>query len=323
MYYAVSYQFREDAILWTVAYIGSSTFRTWTFILWGSLIPIAVVLVDVLTRRVKSTVRRKLFHFIGVISFTPVVMIDPIFFAFAISTATSVCLMVEVGRFFQVYGTSRLSAFLKHHIDERESTDGIIRTHMYLIFGMGASLILHYRHVQNSIREIPAIMELAYNLIPGVISLGVIDSAAAIVGSSFMLRYRKALGGYLKNKFFTGRANPSISHKTTTGTIGGFVAGLLFWILILKLAEVPLMSLPTMYSFLMIAAATLTECFMDGIDNLQLPLVMISATCHLFALLMGESQLWLNEEMRRPNPTTASSLASALRSAWRNFKVNV
>ncbi|KPI85468.1 putative dolichol kinase [Leptomonas seymouri] len=315
---AISYQFRESVFHWLYAYIISSRFRLWTLVSWVTLLPLAVYLVDVLSVNVRQTVRRKLFHFIAVVAFTPTIMIDPPFMAFAFSTAISVSILVEVGRCYNIYGAQGISRFIAHHIDDRDNIDGVVRTHIYLLIGLGISLMMRYRHLPTEVKPVPAIIELSINIIPGIVSLGIVDACAAIIGSSYFLSSRRTLGRYLKNDIFTVRANTSITHKTTTGTLGGFVCGMVFWIVILTIAEVPLVG-PVWYTFSMIAACTLTECFMDGIDNLQLPLVILGAVNNLFALLVPARELWGNPAILRPNPTTAHSLTSALTLPWKNF----
>lgn len=318
----ISYQFRANVFYWLYGYLVSSRFRTWTMVCWLVLLPLAVYLVDILSVNVRQTVRRKLFHFIAVISFTPSIMIDPPFMAFAFSTAISACILVEVARYYNIYGAHRISHFIAHHIDDRDSLDGVVRTHIYLLIGMGISLMMRYRHLSTDAKPVPAIIELSINVIPGIVSLGIVDACAAIIGSSYFLSSRRTLGRYLKNHLFTERANTSITHKTTTGTLGGLLCGMLFWVLILAIAEVPIAG-PVWYTFTMIAACTLTECFMDGIDNLQLPLVVLGAVNNLFALLVPAKELWVNPAITRPNPTTAYSMASALASPWKNLPSSV
>ncbi|CAJ1036623.1 hypothetical protein Q4I30_007510 [Leishmania utingensis] len=314
----ISYQFRENVLRWLYAYLVSSSFRMWTLVCWFTLLPFAVYLVDVVSMRVRPTVRRKLFHFIAVVAFTPATMIDPPFMAFAYSTAISLCVLIEVARYYNVYGSQYISRFMARHIDDREHLDGVVRTHVYLLIGLGISLMMRYRQLSIDGAPVPAIIELSINIIPGIVSLGIVDACAAITGSSLFLSSRRTLGRYLKNTLFTERANTSITHKTTTGTLGGLVCGVIFWGVILAIAEVPITG-PACYSFTMIAACTLTECFMDGIDNLQLPLVVLGAVNNLFALLLPVKELWVNPSITRPNPTTARSMASALTSPWKNF----
>jgi len=314
----ISYQFQANCFTWLYAYITSSRFRTWTLVVWLFVIPLFVFIVDIFTRSLRTVVRRKFFHFIAVLSFTPAAMIDPPFLAFALSTAISLSVVVEVARYYGVYGSQYVSQFISRHIDSRDQLNGVVRSHIYLLYGLGVSLMMRYRHHQAAAAPTPAILELSINIIPGIISLGIVDASAAIIGSTVFLSSRRALGRYLKNKIFTERANTSIAHKTTTGTIGGFLCGLVFWIVILTIAEVPFL-LPVWYSFTMIAVCTLTECFMDGIDNLQLPLVVLGAVYNLFAILMPAKELWVNPAICRPNPTTGTSLASALTSPWLSF----
>ncbi|KAG5467418.1 hypothetical protein CUR178_01061 [Leishmania enriettii] len=314
----ISYQFRENVLRWLVAYIVSSRFRMCTLVCWLTLLPLAVCLVDVLSAQVRPTVRRKLFHFIAVVFFTPATMIDPPFMAFAFSTAISLCILAEVARHYNVYGSQHISSFMARHIDERDHLDGAVRTHIYLLIGLGISLMMRYRQLSMDGAPVPAIIELSINVIPGIVSLGIVDACAAITGSSLFLSSRRTLGRYLKNTLFTERANASITHKTTTGTLGGLVCGLIFWGVILAIAEVPVTG-PACYSFTMIAVCTLTECFMDGIDNLQLPLVVLGAVNNLFAVLVPVKELWVNPAIARPNPTTVRSMASALTSPWKNF----
>ncbi|KAK7201311.1 dolichol kinase [Novymonas esmeraldas] len=318
----ISYQFRENVLRWLYAYIAFNRFRRWTLVCWCTLLPLAVYLVDVLSTLMRSTVRRKLFHFVGVIAFTPATMIDPPFMALAFSTAISLCVLVEVARHYNVYGSQHISRFMARHIDERDHIDGVVRTHIYLLIGFGVSLMMRYRHLYTDGMPVPAIIELSINVIPGIVSLGIVDACAAITGSSLFLGSRRTLGRYLKNTLFTERANTSITHKTTTGTVGGLVCGVVFWGVILAIAEVPIAG-PVWYSFTMIVACTVTECFMDGIDNLQLPLVVLGAVNNLFALLVPVAELWVDPAITRPNPTTARSMASALTSPWKNFPSSV
>lgn len=311
MFFVISYQLNRNVITWLLGYLLSSGFRKWCLITWLTCIPIAVLLIDAFTRNVRQTVRRKLFHFLAVVSFTPAAMIDPAFSAFAFSTATALAVVIEAARFFKVYGTRGISRFVSHHIDNRDSLNGIVRSHIYLIIGIGLPFMMRYRLLNIDSAPTPAIVELSTNLFPGIISLGIVDSSAAIIGSSFLLSWRRTLGRYLKNKVFTERANTSIVHKTTTGTIGGLICGLIFWCFVLTVAEVPLTG-PVWYSFILVLVCTVTECFLDGIDNLQLPVVVMGATYSIFSLLIPFKDLWVNERIRRPNPTTAQSLASAL-----------
>ncbi|KAG8348647.1 hypothetical protein TRVL_00520 [Trypanosoma vivax] len=290
-YMIASDEIKEDIFVWLWNYIFSSNFRVITLICWLTLLPLTVLCVDLYTKWLSSIVRRKLFHFIAVMAFSPAALNDPEFLSFALSVATALTTIVELARYYKVSGSTTLNSFLVQHIDGRDRIDGVVRTHIYLMYGLGLSMILYYRHEHQESKTQPSktpLVNVAINIIPGIIGLGVADSCAAIVGSSFLLSYRRTLGRYLSNRLYTERANASITHKTTTGTLAGLIFGALFWLLVLLVSDVPDRQ-NTLPSFFLIPICSLTECFMDGVDNLQLPLVVYGAINSVFALLLRDA----------------------------------
>ncbi|RNF12024.1 putative dolichol kinase [Trypanosoma rangeli] len=284
MYAVVSSQLGENVLRWVVEYLILNRYRLWILIMWGITIPLSVIVVDKFAVDLRKTARRKMFHFIAVFVFTPVALVDPYFLSLSLSLAVTIGMIVELSRFYGVYGSSAINEFMLRHIDDRESIKGAIRTHIYLIYGLGFSMMLRYRHEQpESVAELSRWMELSINIIPGIVALGIVDACAGIVGSTFLLSYRRALGRYLSNCFFTEKANTSITHKTTTGTVGGLVCGVLFWFLVLLFGGT-MKDVAAGQSFILILICSLTECFIEGIDNLQLPLVVDGAAHTLFAL---------------------------------------
>ncbi|KEG15196.1 dolichol kinase [Trypanosoma grayi] len=289
---AVSFQFKENALLWIWHYITSSSFRVRVLMAWATVIPISVVAVHKFTTKLRSTARRKLFHFLAVVAFTPVALVDPQFLSLALSVATSLSVIVELARSYRVCGSHTVDAFIASHIDGRETINGAVRTHIYLIYGLGLSMMLRYRHEQpKTVMQLPREMGLSLNIIPGIVSLGVVDACAGIVGSTFLIPYRRALGRYLNNKFYTERANASITHKTTTGTAAGLLCGASFWLFILLITQA-VVERAAAYTYFLILLCSVTECFMDGIDNLQLPLVVDGVAQTLFVILIRSSNLW-------------------------------
>ncbi|CBH14708.1 hypothetical protein, conserved [Trypanosoma brucei gambiense DAL972] len=282
--YAVgSMEIGEDMALWLVRYITASRFRVLTIAYWSIAVPSMVVVVDVFTKDLSKVVRRKLFHFLAVAAFTPAAIVDPQFLSLSLSVATSLSILLELGRYYGVSGASYVNAFVVHHIDSRDSIKGVVRTHIYLIYGLGLSMMLYYRRERNGKTEHHnSLLELSISVIPGLVSLGVVDACAGIVGSSFLLSYRRALGRYLSNNVYTERANATITHKTTTGTLGGFVCGVVFWVFVLFVSNVEQHGQAAM-SLVLVVVCSVAECFTDGIDNLQLPLALYGAVTTLFA----------------------------------------
>ncbi|EKG03102.1 dolichol kinase, putative [Trypanosoma cruzi] len=290
IYYLVGFHLREDALMWMINYFTSARHRPWILLLWGGAVPLSVICVERFTGGLRKTARRKLFHFIAVVLFTPVALVDPSFLSLSLSIASSIAILVELSRFYGVYGSSTLNAFMLEHIDGRDSIRGAVRTHIYLIYGLGLSMMLRFRYERpEPVLEFSSWMELAIHIIPGLVSLGIVDACAGIVGSTFLLSHRRALGRYLNNSFFTERANSSITHKTTTGTFGGLLCGVLFWLFILLVAG-NIREADAGHSFILILVCSLTECFMDGIDNLQLPLVVDGAVHTLLAFLVHKKK---------------------------------
>ncbi|KAH9601467.1 hypothetical protein LSM04_002297 [Trypanosoma melophagium] len=293
MHAVVSFQFQEDVFLWLWKYITQSHFRLNVLLMWMVVIPLSVYCVDAFTKGVRHTVRRKLFHLLALLAFTPVAIVEPQFLSFALSVATSIAIIIELARYYKVWGSNTISQFIVGHIDNRDSINGVVRTHIYLIYGLGLSIMMRYRHEQTprENQQPPRVMDLAISVIPGLISLGVVDAFAAIVGSTFLLTYRRALGRYLSNRICTARANISIIHKTTTGTVAGLLFGMCFWVFLLLVTDtVGEKSAP--HTFVLIIVCSVTECFMDGIDNLQLPLVVDGAAHTLFAILLYNPKMW-------------------------------
>ncbi|RNF23285.1 putative dolichol kinase [Trypanosoma conorhini] len=292
MYAVVSAQLGESALRWVVGYLASSRYRLWILIMWAITIPSSVVVVEKLTGGLRKTARRKMFHFLAVVVFTPVALVDPYFLSLSLSSATAISSILELSRFYGVYGSSTVNAFMLGHIDGRESIQGAIRTHIYLMYGLGLSMMLRYRHEQReTVVAFSRWMELSINIIPGLVALGIVDACAGIVGSTFLLSYRRALGRYLSNFLFTEKANTSITHKTTTGTFAGLVCGVLFWFFVLLVAGT-VKDAAAGHSFILILVCSLTECFIEGIDNLQLPLVVDGAAHTLLALLLYSKRAW-------------------------------
>lgn len=106
-----SYQFKQNVVLWLMEYFFMNRFRKYTLLLWFVCIPTIIIVGDYLTRGLRKTVRRKLFHLIAVMAFTPAAVMEPSFLAFALSTATSIAVVVEAARVFHVYGTDAISSF--------------------------------------------------------------------------------------------------------------------------------------------------------------------------------------------------------------------
>ncbi|CUI15055.1 dolichol kinase, putative [Bodo saltans] len=190
----------------------------------------------------------------------------------------------ECARCLEIYGTKWVTRFVEHQIDERDG--GIVRTHVYLIFGFGLSIFFRHRSELVMSRPTPFPLVMACDLIPGLIGLGVVDAMAAVMGTRAAAARKVALktpknsvapttlASVLCGKWFSGLENAAMQRKTVTGCCWGFLCGSLIWVLILLglFGPVVLMSRWLWVGIGSIAAATWWEGVCNGVDNLELPL---------------------------------------------------
>ena len=178
---------------------------------------------------------------------------------------------------------------------------GLIRTHLFLLFGLAMPIILHSRQQQMPARPLSPIVLCSLFLLPGLVGLGVMDSAAAAFGTLWWRLVpiprrnsnRRNDGGAVAappaplklhrifcgaRRGFTVEANSALAHKTVEGTIGGLVAAFAAWGAILAfLVAMTGVAVPVRAVIPSVVAIVLGSAFeacVDGIDNLELPLFM-------------------------------------------------
>lgn len=291
----VSWVMEENALQWLWAYLHSRKLRLYAVLLWATGIPLAVLGFHLFAASTKEAlpqaVFRKLYHALSLVAFLPIAIIDPSFLAFAIAAATGIFVILECARCLEVRGTKWVTAFVEHQIDERDG--GIVRTHVYLMFGLGLSIFFRHRSELVMSRPTPFPLVLACDLIPGLIGLGVVDAMAAVMGtrasrkhtakvlqrtaSAAKEHHDKApttLAQLFCWSWFSSSHNTAMQRKTLVGCVYGFVSGSALWTLILVLLFGPsvLVSRWLAVGIASIAAATWWEGVCNGIDNLELPL---------------------------------------------------
>lgn len=259
-----------NIISYVINYIFDTEGCLLSLFIWIITIPCCVVAIHFWTTRVPNIIRRKLFHILGVFAFLYPAIAAPFFLSLSINLVAAVFVLIEVGRANCPRQFAALSNLMEGHIDSRETIHGVVRSHMYLLFGMGLSILIahHDGDLKFSNAESHALC-----LIPGIISLGVVDTVAAACGS----RYGggKKLSYYFRNRFFTDVQNPAMNHKTVVGTCCGGAAGLLFWLVVeWCIGGTTWNCLPLGLSIVM---SSIFECTADGIDNLHLPILTLSA----------------------------------------------
>ena len=228
---------------------------------WAGLVGAAVWLVQLYTSRgwQVTTRTRKLFHLLVVTVYTSGLLVYPLLLLLASWTALAAMLALETVRVSRVFPalsdllTHRLTPFL----DEKDRGP-LILTNIYLLVGVSWPLWLSPAPTAATPAPLP--------LYCGVLAVGVLDSAASLAGS-WLGRLRWPGGG----------------GRTVEGSLAGLAAaGAAVWLLSLCGVACP----PWTAIFPCLLATSLCEALTGQVDNLTLPLVMLTvlnATIHFLS----------------------------------------
>lgn len=153
---------------------------------WGT------VVLQVRSQRKASTDTRKIFHFLAVAVFLSGILLDPLLLYFAAGLAFTLFILIEVTEqnspinltkiLFQFIRTRKLPPLAKAlqngfqvYADEKDA-GGVALTPIYLLIGCSIPLAL-----------LPSLKEPASTLplLAGVLSIGIGDSCASIIGKHF------------------------------------------------------------------------------------------------------------------------------------------
>ena len=269
----------SNPLSWVEGYLLQDRAHLAILLSWLAVIPVAIAVINMAGPRMRVVLRRKLFHVVALAAFLPVAIIDAPFMTLALTAAASLATIVEVMRLMGCLGSIGLTSWLGKYTDHRDGT--VIRTHIYLMFGIAFPMVMYYRRVHEptcSVSLSPSTVVLMLTVLPGILALGVVDSAAAAFGTLFGKHKWASLFG----KYVSAKTNPTLYHKTVEGTVCGAVAAILVWMLLAKLTtgetlamlggtwETALGSLIVLVSLL---STSLIETIVEGIDNLELPVL--------------------------------------------------
>ncbi|XP_031626122.1 dolichol kinase [Contarinia nasturtii] len=199
-----------------------------------------------------NTRTRKIFHLLIVLVFLPGLIYQCAFLFVASGIALALLIVLETMRIIQLPPVhSILEHSVQCFIDEKDS--GVVAlTPIYLLVGCSIPLWLH-----------PCPCDLTdsagFDLLPlmaGVISVGIGDTAASIVGSKFG-----------KIKWSTN------CQKTVEGTVAGILAQALVLPLLIYFGLVRYSAFLIIKFVISITISSFVETFTDQVDNLVLPLV--------------------------------------------------
>lgn len=207
---------------------------------------VATELLDAADKQIPTlglNARRKFFHALAVVMFVPGIAIDPAFTHLSFSAAFAFFTFVEYVRYFAVYPFgAAIHIFMNEFLDHRDGGTAIL-SHFYLLTGCAGSVWL----------EDPS----PILLYTGVLTLGVGDAAASLIGRKFGLR----------------KWSPT-TNKTVEGTLA-FIVSVSVSALLLRLCGLS-SSFSSLRYLLAVVFGGLLEALSDQNDNLTLPLYMWS-----------------------------------------------
>uniref|UniRef100_A0A7S2TXL3 dolichol kinase n=1 Tax=Lotharella oceanica TaxID=641309 RepID=A0A7S2TXL3_9EUKA len=224
--------------------------------------------------RVRQITARKWYHLLAVILFSPGIILQPRFQALALIIALVLFCCVECVRLARLWPLADLlQAYLSRYLDSREKGPLIV-SHTYLLLGITLPLLLSLLLLESSKPMSSSTPTWASSLVSdhllgspdsgahavlglsGVISLGIGDTFASVVGINIGRRFLPGIPG---------------TKKSLEGTLGAFGSMCAFSYaavyLTRQLVPVTITIIVTLTSFL----TAVLEAVTDQMDNLYLP----------------------------------------------------
>ncbi|KAI9258759.1 hypothetical protein BDA99DRAFT_100816 [Phascolomyces articulosus] len=258
----------QDPFFWTLSFVFLSPQRLFLCVYWALTVVTTVIVwvlvldfsvsdgpveAKVLTSALNK--KRKLFHALAVIMFTPGVLFELPFLQLAFGVALGVFIYLEYLRYFAIwpYGKS-IHMFLSEFIDSRD-LGPVILSHIYLLLGCAGPVWLGGSNLLASLS--------------GIVALGFGDAAASLVGKRL------------------GRHRWPGTKKTVEGTMAFVVAVYVSSLLIMYASALIGISSASHYvtlvgrgewgSFFITSLLTgLLEAFSSQNDNIMIPLYIYS-----------------------------------------------
>ncbi|KAJ1969465.1 hypothetical protein IWQ62_000607 [Dispira parvispora] len=261
--------YRENPLRWTWEFVTGSSVHLQIVLYWclclaaimGTIRIINVPHNPPASSPFRRNLLRKFYHLAVVVMFTPAYIAAPRFLSLAMAVGWGGMALLEVARVMGVeWLAPRIEQFMRPFTDHHDAGPLIV-SHLYLMVGCALPIWLH--------------SPLALSNLAGVLTLGVGDAMASIVGQ-WLGRYR-----------WPG------AKKTIEGTIAFaasvyLAAALLSFLNLVTSPSVRVLWFPPEWNLPVLVSSTLTaglEALTDQNDNLYIPLafsVMLNLTCALF-----------------------------------------
>ncbi len=246
----LTYSMKREPITWVLGLIWSSWPRLCFMGIAFALLAASATALLLQRGSKASTAARKYFHLYTVVLYTYGVFADPAFLYLSTFVATATMVLLEGFRYHRIEPfSSLLNSAVATFLDEKDS-GALVLTHIYLQAGCSLPLWLsrNLSHVGAPV------------LLSGVLSIGVGDAAASVVGSRF------------------GRLKFPDSEKSVEGTAASVLAQLSFLFLLDATGLLP--GLQWSLALLVpIAVCAVAEALTTQVDNVVLPLMLYALMC--------------------------------------------
>jgi len=258
------WKLKKDPIMWIFNYVFGNQRALSMFSIW--IICILCAFLIVMNQSSKATtVNRKYFHALVVIVYTSGILIDVNFLYLSSIVSLCIMLLLEHIRFHKI---EPLAAILNRSFqafkDDKDVGD-LVLTNLYLLAGVSLPL-----WISNDLTQANSVL-----LLSGVLSIGVGDSFASIIGSKWgrikLIPYtEKTLEGLIASKW--GKIKLMMPY--TEKTVEGLIASVLSQVIFVKLLQIGNFVNFRPILIISIFVTSVLETITTQVDNLALPLVM-------------------------------------------------
>ena len=275
-------------ILWIIKLLIENNYLAiYVCIFWTILIIITIYIASQVSNVWSNTATRKIFHFLSVIMFVPILLIKSLqsFLIIAIGLILSLFILIEIIRLLlqtnNIYNLNIITKYYKQFIDIKDNSNGMILSQFYLLLGCFISILywillsnisiqLNYsNNLNHSINSIIITQNNYSNLSFirhfGWITVGIGDAMSAIYGKN-----------YGKMKYYQ-------SNKTYEGSFAAFISMLFVSIIILIIEENTINLMKLFIIIISLFVTTIAEAFTNENDNIIMP--MVSCIIYLFIWL--------------------------------------
>ncbi|XP_026481866.1 dolichol kinase isoform X2 [Ctenocephalides felis] len=243
----------QSPIIWILVFMFNDSRRIYLIMYWGTCVLIAILLMywQISGGAKASTALRKYFHILAVLIYVPGLIYECTLLYLASGVVFAIFIMIEIIRKFDIWPFGKLLQMgFSTYADEKDAAE-IALTPIYLIVGCTLPMWIH-----------PCPCDLTdsagFNLMPllaGLLSIGIGDTMASIIGSNF------------------GRHKWKGSKKSVEGTLSSIIFQLLLVLLLVYTGFVKGSCYNILQSIFAIVTNALIEAKTDQVDNLVLPII--------------------------------------------------